>query len=51
MELFPVKVNLGDELVALHLMESPKLDKHLTEFVSKGDNEVVKTRYEDKPYG
>jgi predicted helicase len=33
MELFRALARLGDELVALHLLESPKLDKPITEFV------------------
>lgn len=47
-ELFGAFARLGNELVALHLMESPKLEKHLTKFVGKSDNEVAKVRYEDE---
>lgn len=46
--LFPTLVSLGSELIALHLMESPRLDKHLTKFVGKGSSEIVKVRYEDQ---
>jgi len=48
LDLFRALAELGGELVALHLMESPKLDKHLTQFVGKGGNEVVKVRYENE---
>jgi predicted helicase len=33
LELFRALAKLGGELVALHLMESPKLDRHITRFV------------------
>jgi len=33
-------IGLGDELIALHLMESPKLDKSITEFI-KSHNPIV----------
>jgi predicted helicase len=48
LELFRALAALGGELVALHLMGSPKLNRHLTKFVGQGDNEVVKVRYEDE---
>lgn len=48
LDLFHALVGLGSELVALHLMESSKLNKPLTKLVGKDDNEVVKVRYEDK---
>ena len=48
LELFWALSRIGGELVALHLMESPKLDKYLSKFVGKSDNEVVKVRYEDE---
>lgn len=32
---------LGSELVVLHLLESPKLDKYITQFVGKGNNVVA----------
>jgi predicted helicase len=48
MELFRALAKIGGELVALHLMESSKLDKHITKFIGKGDNEVVKVRYDDE---
>src|SRR5207247_5177512 len=44
LKLFRALSALGGELVGLHLMESPKLDKHITKFVGKGDSEVVKVR-------
>ena len=37
----------GEELVALHLMESPKLADFITEFPEKGDNMVEKVRCTD----
>jgi hypothetical protein len=37
----------GEELVALHLMDSPKLAEFITEFPEKGDNIVEKVRYTD----
>jgi predicted helicase len=48
LELFHTLARLGGELVAFHLMESPRLDKHVTKFIGKGDNEVVKVRYDDQ---
>lgn len=41
-ELFRSLAKLGEELVALHLMESPKLDKTITKYAGKGDSEVSK---------
>jgi len=48
LELFCALGRLGNELVALHLMESPKLDKHLTKFIGSGRFEVEKISYSDK---
>jgi len=42
LELFRALGRIGGELVALHLLESPKLDKLRTEFIGKGKNEVAK---------
>jgi len=39
---------LGGELVALHLMESPKLNDLITEFPVKGTDTVEKVQYNDK---
>ena len=39
---------LGGELVALHLMESPKLNDLITEFPVKGTDNVEKVQYNDK---
>lgn len=36
---------LGGELIALHLLESPKLDKHGTEFIGKRSTEIEKVSY------
>jgi hypothetical protein len=43
-ELFRAQARLGDELIALHLLESPKLDKPHTEFVGAHKN-VEKVSY------
>jgi hypothetical protein len=42
LELFRALARLGGELVALHLLESPKLDKPITEFISGRNPEVEK---------
>ena len=39
-ELFRALAGRGAELVALHLIESPRLNDFITEFPIKGDNEV-----------
>jgi predicted helicase len=41
-DLFRALAKLGGELVALHLMESPNLDKTITKYAGKGDSEVAK---------
>ena len=41
-ELFRTLAALGGELVALHLLESPKLDQPITHFVGEGDNGIPK---------
>lgn len=46
--LFRALAGKGAELVALHLMESPKLNDIITEFPAKGSNEVEKVQYTDK---
>jgi predicted helicase len=46
LDLFRTLAKFGGELVALHLLESPKLDKPITEFIGKG-REVVKVGYTD----
>lgn len=47
LELFRTLAQLGGELTALHLMESPKLDDHITEFI--GSNRTVsKVIYADE---
>lgn len=45
-KLFRALVEKGRELVALHLMESPKLNEFITRFPESGDNTVEKVRYE-----
>ncbi len=44
LDLFRALAELGHELVALHLMESPKLENHITRFVGK-EPEVEKVTY------
>ncbi len=48
LKLFRALASKGAELVALHLMESPKLANFITEFPQKGDNIVEKVQYTDK---
>lgn len=38
----------GAELVAFHLLESPKVNNYITGFPEKGDNTVEKVQYTDK---
>ena len=47
-DLFFRLAALGGELVALHLMESPKLNDLITEFPVKGTDAVEKVQYNDK---
>ena len=47
-DLFFCLAALGGELVALHLMESPKLNDLITEFPVKGTDAVEKVQYNDK---
>jgi len=42
LNLFRKLCGFGDELVALHLMESDKLNDHITTFPVSGDNAVIK---------
>ncbi len=44
-ELFKALTEKGEELVSLHLMESPKLSQLITSFPVPGSNEVEKVRY------
>jgi predicted helicase len=46
-KLFRTLAAKGAELVALHLMESSKLNELITEFSVKGDEEVEKVQYTD----
>lgn len=48
LNLFHDLSRFGSELVALHLMQSSKLDKHITEFVGSPNPEVKKVNYEGK---
>jgi len=45
LELFRALAALGGELVALHLLESPKLDKHITTYAGPAKPEVEKVSY------
>ncbi len=45
--LFKKLASFGEELVALHLMESPRLDGFITAYNVPGDNLVEKVRYVD----
>ena len=48
LKLFRALAAKGAELVALHLMESAKLNNFITTFPLKGDNVVEKVQYIDK---
>jgi predicted helicase len=48
LNLFRTLAAKGEELVALHLMESPTLDHLVTTFPLKGSNEVQKVRYAEE---
>ena len=41
-DMFKILCSLGNELVGLHLMESDKLNDHITTFPVSGDNTVIK---------
>ena len=45
LSLFRTLAAKGSELVALHLMESPRLENVSLEFPVKGDNKIEKVRY------
>ena len=53
LDLFRKLAAKGEELVALHLMESPALNKSITVFAGKGDSIVAAgyPRYKTKPCG
>lgn len=44
-ELFHALAKLGSELTALHLLESPKLDKPITEFIGSRNPEIEKASW------
>ena len=48
LDLFRALAKLGDELVALHLMESPKLDKRITQWIGGKAPVVEKVTYSDE---
>ncbi|MGA2588250.1 MAG: type ISP restriction/modification enzyme [Candidatus Aminicenantales bacterium] len=48
LKLFRALAAKGEELVALHLLESPKVNDFITGFPIKGDNVVEKVQYADK---
>ena len=43
-------VQLGGELRQIHLLESPVVEKYITQYPEDGDNVVVKPRYEINPF-
>ena len=45
LDLFRALAKLGGELTALHLLESPKLDKPITEFIGNRNSEVEKASW------
>jgi len=47
-ELFKTLAERGEELVSLHLMESPVLNQLITRFPVVGSNEVVRVRYTER---
>ena len=47
LDLFRVLARLGGELVALHLMESPKLDHFITTYTGSKNPEVVRVGWSD----
>ena len=47
LNLFRALSHLGGELVALHLLESPKLDQPITEFIGDKNPEVEKPSWSD----
>ncbi len=48
LELFRALAKLGGELVALHLMESPRLDNHITKWIGGKSPDVEKVTYTDE---
>ena len=48
LELFHTLSKLGSELVALHVMESPKLDDYITEVVGSGEFQIENVSYSDE---
>ena len=47
LDLFRVLARLGGELVALHLLEAPKVNDFTTHFHGKADNSIYKPIYKD----
>lgn len=43
-------VKLGSELRQIHLLESPVVEKYLTQYPEHGDNVVTKPKYEQRNY-
>lgn len=48
-ESFWKLVNLGGEIRQIHLLESPKVEKFITQYPIDGDNVVGKPRFENSP--
>jgi len=40
-------VALGGELRQIHLLESPVVEKYITQYPEDGSNKVIKPRYQD----
>ncbi|WP_278035252.1 type ISP restriction/modification enzyme [Flavobacterium nitratireducens] len=49
-EKFWQLVKLGSELRQIHLLESPVVEKYLTQYPEHGDNVVTKPKYEQRNY-
>jgi len=47
-DLFRALATLGGELVALHLMESPKLSQHITDWIGSSGAVIEKVTYSDE---
>ena len=49
-ELFEEMAELGERIVALHLLRSPELDTPLSRFEGQGDNQIAKNKREGFRY-
>lgn len=46
-EIFWQLVNLGSQIRQIHLLESPTVEKYITQYPIDGDNVVTKPKYQD----